>query len=65
MRGRRERLNRFIERHQKQLGLELTAFVMLLGFIGSYQYYTGYAAGVADDRLWSAVLYSTLKLYVF
>ncbi|RHR51471.1 hypothetical protein DWX10_18025 [Clostridium sp. AF18-27] len=58
-------MSQFTIRYKKQIFVGLTAVVLLLSLIGSYQYYSAYAAQVAPDRFWSAILYSTIQLYVF
>lgn len=56
---------RLTEKYGKYISIGITAVVIALSFIGSYQYYTGYVEEVIYDRLWSSVFYSTLQLYLF
>lgn len=58
---------RNLKQPQKRWGMIVTAAVLVLAFVGSYQYYGNacYAGAAVPERLWSAVLYSTLKLYAF
>ncbi len=54
----------FWNRHKLSISCILTAVTVFLAFIGSYQYYSEFA-DTAQNRFWSAVCYSTIKLYVF
>lgn len=56
---------RKLEKYKNQISIGITAVLILLALVGSYQYYTQYVDPVVYDRLWSTVLYSTMKLYVF
>lgn len=58
---------RNLKQPQKRWGMIVTAAVFILAFVGSYQYYSDAcnAGAVVPERLWSAVLYSTVKLYAF
>lgn len=49
----------------KVISCAVTGLVLLLAAFGSYQYYAFYASEIAENRFWSAVIYSTLQLYVF
>lgn len=60
-------LIRILKQPQKRWGMIVTAAVLVLAFVGSYQYYgdVRYAEEVNPERLWSAVFYSAVKLYAF
>lgn len=53
------------ENYRNPLGLAFTAVVTVLALAGSYQYYTQYAENIDPGRLWSAIVFSTAKLYAF
>lgn len=53
------------EKYKNRISLIATAILIILSAIGSYQYYTQYVDTIVYDRLWSTVLYSTVKLYAF
>lgn len=53
------------EKYKNRISLICTAVLIILSAIGSYQYYTQYVDTIVYDRLWSTVLYSTVKLYAF
>lgn len=53
------------EKYKNRISLICTAILIILSAIGSYQYYTQYVDTIVYDRLWSTVLYSTVKLYAF
>lgn len=50
--------------YKKQISFGLTAAVLLLSLIGSFQYYSEYMQAV-PERFLSAILYSTIQLYLF
>ena len=54
----------FWNRHKLSISCILTAITVCLAFVGSYQYYSEFVE-TAQNRFWSAVCYSTIKLYVF
>lgn len=58
---------RTFKNHNRKWSIIITVLVLLLAFIGSYQYYNDplYVGTVVPDRLWSSVLYSAMKLYAF
>lgn len=58
-------MTKFAEKYGKYISIGITALVIVLSLVGSYQYYTGYVEEVVYDRLWSSVIYSTLQLYLF
>jgi len=58
-------MSKFIEKYGKKISIGITVVVIILAFIGSYQYYTGYVEEVVYDRLWSSVVFSALQLYLF
>lgn len=53
------------KKFKNRISLIGTAALIILSAIGSYQYYTQYVDTIVYDRLWSTVLYSTVKLYAF
>lgn len=59
-----KKIEEFFERHQKIIGIVLSVVTAVLAFIGSYQYYTQYVS-IVPERLWSAIFFSTIKLYGF
>ncbi len=63
-----KRYRSWLARNQKRCwSVFITALVLVLALIGSYQYYSdpSYAGAVVEERLWSSVFYSALKLYAF
>lgn len=56
-----------LKQPQKRWAIIVTAAVLIPALIGSYQYYSDvrYTDTVIPERLWSAVFYSTVKLYAF
>ena len=56
---------KFYEKHKRIIKPLFGLLVVIFAFVGSYQYYADYASGVAENRFWSAVIFSTFRLYGF